>query len=457
MAYPILDFKSLTTAEMSAAQPLTLAPYVPTGTVPTSWDLSAFTSTSKPYAILYDTFSFTATENATYDIFSRSFFDPFLIVVYDSYGRPIAVDKEGISDYGSDFLSDFVAPYSGTMYVSAGWYQGTADSNKFVSLSIYADLDTIPKATNTLTGGNGDDRFLATKSSDLVDGGAGVDTMVYSGKRTDYDLVKSGGAWAVSSRVGNEGVDSLRNVEKLAFADSVVDTQYGDLTQALYVSYFGRAADMGGLKSFQAQLTGLRAPSTPAELAARYGQDASVKSLIDSFATSTESKALYSGDNKTFVRAIYTNLLNRDPDQGGLDFWTNAIDSGSLTRANASLSIMAGAQANTTVQGRTDALLIGNKISVATNFTFGLETEGKSGAYSGLGPAAVARDLLKSVMASTDAGAFQGNVKAAVASLPAIPVHFTPDYADHDRAAPFDAPAITLAGIDGQATAPIYA
>ncbi|NHZ82680.1 DUF4214 domain-containing protein [Massilia sp. CCM 8695] len=451
MTYPTIDYLGVLTAqEIASAQPLTFKTYVPSGTYQSNWDLEASTSTSQPYAILHELFSFTAVEDATYDIFSFSFFDPFLIRVYDNLGRVIAVDKENPDIYGMDHLSKFVAPYSGTMYVDAGWYQGYADSHKHVSLYIDVDLDTIPKPTNTLIGTDYTDRFVATKSSDLVNGYKGIDSMVYTGKRADYNIVKNADVLTVSSNVRNEGTDVLRSVEKLVFADGVADMQYGELTQALYIGYFGRAADVGGLKSFQDQLGSLGSPTSATDLSARYAKDPAVKNLIDSFGTSAESKALYSGDTKTFVKAVFNNVLNRDPQQAGLDFWTKAIDSGSLTRANASLSILAGAQTNTSVQGMNDALLVNNKISVASNFTFGLETDGKAASYNGLGAAAVARELLKSVTALTDANTFQSTVKLALGALPTVS-RSAPEHTHDLPLAQFDGPAIALTGLDSHA------
>ncbi|NHZ41686.1 DUF4214 domain-containing protein [Massilia aquatica] len=450
MAYPTLDYlPSLTAQQLALAHPLVLEkPDQPSPNA--SWELTAFVYTSDPYASLDDLYSFTVVENATYSFYTSSFFDPFMITLYDAAGRVIAVDRESDYDYGHDVLGRFAAPYSGKMYVNAGWHQGSVSPHFGASLSIFADLDTIPPLTNTMTGTSGADTFIATKSADLVDGAGGIDTMVYKGKRVDYDIVKSGAELTVYSLVSNDGVDKLRNVEELRFSDSVTDIAHSDLAQALYVSYFGRAADPGGLKNFQARLSQFNAPSSAAELSARYNTDARIKGLIDSFASSAESNDLYSGDNKAFVRAIYSNLLSREPDQGGLDFWTGAINAGTLTRANASLSIMAGAQGNSSNQGKLDALLIGNKISVALNFTYGVETEGKVGAYNGLGAAAVSRELLKQVNASTDAFTFQTQVMKAVDSLPTSAGGLAP------LAHP-DAPAILLGGVDSLPSAFLYA
>lgn len=146
-SYVTIDYlPDLTTAAMSAAIPLVFKPYTATSAM-IAWDRFVTYSTSNSYALLNSTFSWTGQEGATYDIFSHSYFDPYLIQVYDSFGNVIATDTSGLNDtYGTDYVWGFVAPYSGKYYVSAGWHQGTASVNKSVMLSIYEDVDTTPRA-----------------------------------------------------------------------------------------------------------------------------------------------------------------------------------------------------------------------------------------------------------------------------------------------------------------------
>lgn len=139
--YSTLDYlPDLSEASMKSATPLVLAPFMPT--VPgTHWDNAAYFSTSRSYAILYDDFKWDATEGATYDIMSYSYFDPFIVLVYDSFGNVIKTGESRYEgSYGSDWVWGFVAPYTGTFYVSASWDQGSY--HKYVSLDIYEDIDT---------------------------------------------------------------------------------------------------------------------------------------------------------------------------------------------------------------------------------------------------------------------------------------------------------------------------
>jgi hypothetical protein len=213
---------------------------------------------------------------------------------------------------------------------------------------------------------------------------------------------------------GGGGADSAPKSERLlAGSTAVVPADYPTAVQQLYVAYFGRPADGGGLSNFVAQLNALGAPSDIQALTQAYYDNASVRALVDSFGASDESKALYSGDTTSFVNAIYANLLNRTPDDEGRNFWVNAIDHNGLQRGNAALTIMAGALVNTTAQGQLDAIAINNKISVATSFTTAVSLD----TYRGNDAAALARSMLSSVNSTTNITAFQTTVASTIQAI----------------------------------------
>lgn len=205
-----------------------------------------------------------------------------------------------------------------------------------------------------------------------------------------------------------------------------VASDYANVVTQLYVSYFGRPADSGGYANFKARMADLNAPTEIQALDGAYKTSAAMRELIDSFGSSNESKALYSGDTATFVTAIFTNVLGRAPATGGKNFWVGELDSGRLTRANASLAIMAGALTNTSEQGLADGALIRNRITVAVNFSNALVGDYAT-AYSGSAAAASARAMLATVTAATDPVAFQSTVIATLdAMLPATSSLYTP-------------------------------
>ena len=150
MSYETIDYlPDLKASEMNSARHLSFTPYSAL-----NWDNNASVFGSDDYALLHDTYSFNATAGATYDIFSTSYFDPYLLRVYDGYGNTIIANSEGddpadieLTDggyYSQDVIWDWVAPYSGTFYVAASWNQG--DYYEFYSLNLYEDVDTVSVA-----------------------------------------------------------------------------------------------------------------------------------------------------------------------------------------------------------------------------------------------------------------------------------------------------------------------
>jgi len=267
-------------------------------------------------------------------------------------------------------------------------------------------------------GGAGNDAVTGGAGNDTVDGGAGTDSVIYTGNRAEFRVMKTASGWQAGAKAVSGNTDTLANVEKLVFADGTINLDYNDAVQQLYVAYFGRPADSGALVNFAAMLRDYQAPTGIQGLNDAYQTNANVRALIDTFGTSQESKDLYgSGTTRDFVTAIYNYVLNRSPDTEGLNWWVDAIDRAGLTKGNAALSIMAGALANTTPQGLVDRAVVTNKIIVASNFTFAIDTNAEVAGYSGNAAAAAARSMLSAVNGSTSTLAYQATVESTLAAL----------------------------------------
>ncbi|NHZ44144.1 DUF4214 domain-containing protein [Massilia aquatica] len=252
----------------------------------------------------------------------------------------------------------------------------------------------------------------------LVNGGAGVDLFGFAGARADYNITSTGEGYAVLPKNGaGGGLPLLVGVELLKFSDTIVNVEYDEVVQALYVAYFGRAADAGGMRNFQEQLARLDAPHDIVGISSAYGSNPALRQLIDSFGKSAESDALYPDGVPAFVGAIYKNVLGRSADAEGLAYWSNAIDSGALSQANAALSIMAGALENTSVQGLLDAKRIDNTLALASDFTLALDRPTEIAGYAGSLAASMVRALLATVGAETDLGPFQAVIKQMLAVM----------------------------------------
>lgn len=106
-------------------------------------------------------------------------------------------------------------------------------------------------------GGPGDDQIVGNAlpnqisgagGNDLIDGGAGLDTAVYTGNRAQYRFAGAGGAIATltDQTANRDGTDQLTNIEFVKFADRTIvsPTQVSALSVAiadqLTLAYLGR-------------------------------------------------------------------------------------------------------------------------------------------------------------------------------------------------------------------------
>ncbi len=81
----------------------------------------------------------------------------------------------------------------------------------------------------------------------------------------------------------------------------------------LYIGLLGRQPDEAGLKYWADQLS----------------REAEFYNIIGGFLDSDELQNGddYTGDTKSFVTSLYINILNRQPDEAGLNYWVQELDS----------------------------------------------------------------------------------------------------------------------------------
>jgi hypothetical protein len=80
-------------------------------------------------------------------------------------------------------------------------------------------VSSLGGSTAALVGGN--DTLIGGPGNDTIDGGAGIDTAVFAGLRSAYTVTHIGDSLQVS---GPDGLDTLTNIERLAFDDITVPT-----------------------------------------------------------------------------------------------------------------------------------------------------------------------------------------------------------------------------------------
>lgn len=172
-----------------------------------------------------------------------------------------------------------------------------------------------------LNGLQGNDRIDGGAGNDLINGGAGIDTAVYAGARSAYTVGTKGAT--VQARSGNEGNDTLQQVERVAFSDVSLafdlDGQAG-VTAKLIGAVFGAAA-VSNTRFTGIGLQLLGAGTSSNDLA----QLALEARLGAAFTPAAE------------ITLLYQNLLGIAPSAGDLAFWQGALSAGQFTPASLAL------------------------------------------------------------------------------------------------------------------------
>ncbi|MEW6763189.1 MAG: DUF4214 domain-containing protein [Pseudomonadota bacterium] len=184
--------------------------------------------------------------------------------------------------------------------------------------------------------------------------------------------------------------------------------------QRLYLAYFGRAADPGGLAFYTGVSQRQQLVGDTGALFWRYGVDPNVRAILDGLAQSPEAAALYAADNRTTVATMYRNLFNREPDSGGLAFWSGLLDSGALSRGQVPVALLAGA-------GFDDLAMFDRKAEVVAAFTAALDTPERAAHYTGTSAVAALRTVLAKVGADTSPAQQAALVEEALAAVAASP------------------------------------
>jgi hypothetical protein len=136
---------------------------------------------------------------------------------------------------------------------------------------------------------------------------------------------------------------------------------YGDVVQRLYIGYYQRPADPGGLAFWK---NGLAQFDTNHD-GNFVGEN--IIPALEQFAYSDEARTLYGGDITgsniaTVIDSIYQGLFGRSPEDEGKAFWVNSFNTGASTPATILWELMKGAQG-------TDAQTVQNRLVAASRFT----------------------------------------------------------------------------------------
>lgn len=146
--------------------------------------------------------------------------------------------------------------------------------------------------------------------------------------------------------------------------------------QKLYVAYFSRPADAGGLDYWTRALA-----NNPGAL----------QEMSRQFSISQEYRDLYAGmDSRAMVTEVYDNLFGRAAEKAGVDYWAGLLDSRQVSIDNMVTQIAAGARDS-------DLFAWNAKVAAANAFAVRLDQPNEKSAYTGAVANQMAIDWIASV------------------------------------------------------------
>lgn len=203
-----------------------------------------------------------------------------------------------------------------------------------------------PMLTN-FTGTDADDEITVGAGILSVDGGDGNDTAGFAGNLEDTDFGYIDGGFSART----DGLTtSFISVEQFQFADETVVVSDSELAASVFRLYgigLGREADIPGVTFWtgEAEANGLGF-------------------VADAILVSDEFVETFGGevpDDDSVVEAFYQNLLGRDPDQAGLEFWQGVIEGDNFDTSDLLVAFAQSPEYRDTTENLTDdgVLLLG--------------------------------------------------------------------------------------------------
>ncbi len=173
---------------------------------------------------------------------------------------------------------------------------------------------------------NDNDVLNDTRSSVLQ---AYFDTTAFNRMQSIYETIVSGSDTEIDQKVSelNNNTTTISELYADLLADSNSDFELMGFIGRVYIACFNRNADFGGAQYYRERISTQRMTRLQ---------------MVSNFVNSNEFNNRYGSEltSQEFMTLVYNNVFGRNPDQGGLDYWSGRLDAGTITRAELMLQFI---------------------------------------------------------------------------------------------------------------------
>lgn len=266
-----------------------------------------------------------------------------------------------------------------------------ADSQDFATFGqeIAYWLGPNPTITTVPGGINGSETISAPSGANQVYGYTGHNTVVYNAPSTQFTinvdnlLSASNGTVTVTQGdpVYSGNVNTLHAIQSIQFSDQTIQTSWLTKASALhqtdaaefnvlsqmYLAYFNRAPDAVGLDYWASEVVNREAAHPGTTAFSINGDIANIFSTtpeaISAYGTVTAQSSVT--QLQSFVTNVYTNVLNRAPEQDGLNYWVKQLQTGDSSPGSFIRDIIYAVNGQS---GTADSIYLTSKTAVGSHF-----------------------------------------------------------------------------------------
>ena len=266
---------------------------------------------------------------------------PFIETIWDGGGN----DTLDFSNFNKKNILNLEDGQSSTIGFDVNW---SMDNNLGIAFNAIIENAKGGSGADTITGNKYENNIQGNGGDDIIDGGDNVDTAIYNGNFSDYTITFNLDKVIIKdNRTGlNDGNDTLSNIEKLTFADKstlITGNTIEEIISKIYDKNFEEYTFINqGDNKYGLKLESSSTIDSLTGLSILNFSDQSIDVNKDIIGTFNQVKGLNTASGEMF--RLYNAAFARFPDADGLKYWIDQFSSGKNTRRVVAQSFLGSAE-----------------------------------------------------------------------------------------------------------------